>query len=291
MVYSICAHTAVSFPLLITIGVATGFFSALLGVGGGFIIVPFLIAVGISSDVAGASSVAITCGTAFAGVLAYKKMGNVNLKIGLNITAGAIIGGICGVLLTKALRISGNFDLVIHLLFLILLLLVGTFMMKESILSMIKKRTEQRNKDKELSVVYSKETKIKHFSILSLFAVGFFVSIFASIMGVGGGFAYVPAMIYLCGIPTKVALGTSLLIITVANGLITIEHATLNKTVDPFLVFIPYIGSIVGVFLGVGLAKKLSNATIRFVFSLVLIAIAAKSGYAIFKIPQIYFIQ
>ncbi|MCK4278857.1 MAG: sulfite exporter TauE/SafE family protein, partial [Desulfurellaceae bacterium] len=122
MVYSICAHTAVSFPLLITIGVATGFFSALLGVGGGLIMVPFLIAVGISSDVAGASSVAITCGTAFTGVLAYKKIGNVNLKIGLNITAGAIVGGICGVLLTKALRISGNFDLVIHLLFLILLL-------------------------------------------------------------------------------------------------------------------------------------------------------------------------
>ncbi|MCK4278117.1 MAG: sulfite exporter TauE/SafE family protein, partial [Desulfurellaceae bacterium] len=120
---------------------------------------------------------------------------------------------------------------------------------------------------------------------------GFLVSILASIMGVGGGFAYVPVMIYLCGIPTKVALGTSLLIITVVNGLITIEHATLNKTVDPFLVFIPYIGSVVGVLLGVSLAKKLSGATIRFVFSLVLIAVAVKSGYAIFKIPQIYFIQ
>lgn len=279
MVYSICAHTAVSFPLLITIGVATGFFSALLGVGGGLIMVPFLIAVGISSDVAGASSVAITCGTAFTGVLAYKKIGNVNLKIGLNITAGAIVGGICGVLLTKALRISGNFDLVIHLLFLILLLFVGVFMMKESLFSMLKKQKKARN------------FTIFKDSIFFLFIVGFLVSILASIMGVGGGFAYVPVMIYLCGIPTKVALGTSLLIITVVNGLITIEHATLNKTVDPFLVFIPYIGSIVGVLLGVSLAKKLSGATIRFVFSLVLIAVAVKSGYAIFKIPQIYFIQ
>jgi uncharacterized membrane protein YfcA len=279
MVYSICAHTAVSFPLLIAIGVATGFFSALLGVGGGLIMVPFLIAVGISSDVAGASSVAITCGTAFTGVLAYKKIGNVNLKIGLNITAGAIVGGICGVLLTKALRISGNFDLVIHLLFLILLLFVGVFMMKESLFSMLKKQKKARN------------FTIFKDSIFFLFIVGFLVSILASIMGVGGGFAYVPVMIYLCGIPTKVALGTSLLIITVVNGLITIEHATLNKTVDPFLVFIPYIGSIVGVFLGVSLAKKLSGATIRFVFSLVLIAVAVKSGYAIFKIPQIYFIQ
>lgn len=279
MVYSICAHTAVSFPLLITIGVATGFFSALLGVGGGLIMVPFLIAVGISSDVAGASSVAITCGTAFTGVLAYKKIGNVNLKIGLNITAGAIVGGICGVLLTKALRISGNFDLVIHLLFLILLLFVGVFMMKESLFSMLKKQKKARN------------FTIFKDSIFFLFIVGFLVSILASIMGVGGGFAYVPVMIYLCGIPTKVALGTSLLIITVVNGLITIEHATLNKTVDPFLVFIPYIGSVVGVLLGVSLAKKLSGATIRFVFSLVLIAVAVKSGYAIFKIPQIYFIQ
>ena len=282
MVYSICAHTAVSFPLLITIGVATGFFSALLGVGGGLIMVPFLIAVGISSDVAGASSVAITCGTAFTGVLAYKKIGNVNLKIGLNITAGAIIGGICGVLLTKALRISGNFDLVIHLLFLILLLFVGVFMMKESLFSMLKKQKKARD------FTIFKDSK---FSIFFLFIVGFLVSILSSIMGVGGGFAYVPVMIYLCGIPTKVALGTSLLIIAVVNGLITIEHATLNKTVDPFLVFIPYMGSIVGVLLGVSLAKKLSGATIRFVFSLVLIAVAVKSGYAIFKIPQIYFIQ
>ena len=282
MVYSICAHTAVSFPLLITIGVATGFFSALLGVGGGLIMVPFLIAVGISSDVAGASSVAITCGTAFTGVLAYKKIGNVNLKIGLNITAGAIIGGICGVLLTKALRISGNFDLVIHLLFLILLLFVGVFMMKESLYSMLKKQKKARD------FTIFKDSK---FSIFFLFIVGFLVSILSSIMGVGGGFAYVPVMIYLCGIPTKVALGTSLLIIAVVNGLITIEHATLNKTVDPFLVFIPYMGSIVGVLLGVSLAKKLSGATIRFVFSLVLIAVAVKSGYAIFKIPQIYFIQ
>ena len=241
--------------------------------------VPFLITAGISSDVAGASSVAITCGTAFSGMLAHRKMGNVNMRVGLNIAAGAITGGISGVLLTKALRISGNFNLVIHLLFSILLIFMGIFMMKESLFSMMKKREKS---------FYPQETRIK---CLPLFAVGFFVSILSSIMGVGGGFAYVPAMIYLCGIPTKVALGTSLSVITVANALITIEHATLNKTVDPFLVFIPYIGSMVGVLLGVSLANKLSNATIRFVFSLVLIGIAVKSGYAIFKIPQIYFMQ
>jgi len=279
MVYSICAHTAVNLPLLIAIGVIAGFFSALLGIGGGFIMVPFLITAGISSDVAGASSVAITCGTAFSGMLAHRKMGNVNMRVGLNIAAGAITGGISGVLLTKALRISGNFNLVIHLLFSILLIFMGIFMMKESLFSMMRKREKS---------FYPQETRIK---CLPLFAVGFFVSILSSIMGVGGGFAYVPAMIYLCGIPTKVALGTSLSVITVANALITIEHATLNKTVDPFLVFIPYIGSMVGVLLGVSLANRLSNATIRFVFSLVLIGIAVKSGYAIFKIPQIYFMQ
>jgi len=241
--------------------------------------VPFLITAGISSDVAGASSVAITCGTAFSGMLAHRKMGNVNMRVGLNIAAGAITGGISGVLLTKALRISGNFNLVIHLLFSILLIFMGIFMMKESLFSMMRKREKS---------FYPQGARIK---CLPLFAVGFFVSILSSIMGVGGGFAYVPAMIYLCGIPTKVALGTSLSVITVANALITIEHATLNKTVDPFLVFIPYIGSMVGVLLGVSLANKLSNATIRFVFSLVLIGIAVKSGYAIFKIPQIYFMQ
>jgi hypothetical protein len=281
-VYSICAHTLINLPLLILIGIIAGFFSALLGVGGGFIIVPFLIAVGISSDVAGASSIAITCGTAFAGMLAYRKIEGIDLKIGLNIIIGAVVGGVCGVFLTKYLRISGNFDLVIHLLFSITLVFMGIFMMKESFLSMLKK---QKNTG---DFAIFKDSK---FSIFFLFIVGFLVSILSSIMGVGGGFAYVPAMIYLCGIPTKIALGTSLLIITVVSGLITIEHAALNKTVDAFLVLIPYVSSIIGVILGISLSKSLSNATIRFAFSLVLMAIAVKSGYAIFKIPQIYFVQ
>jgi hypothetical protein len=159
---------------------------------------------------------------------------------------------------------------------------MGIFMMKESFLSMLKK---QKNTG---DFAIFKDSK---FSIFFLFIVGFLVSILSSIMGVGGGFAYVPAMIYLCGIPTKIALGTSLLIITVVSGLITIEHAALNKTVDAFLVLIPYVSSIIGVILGISLSKSLSNATIRFAFSLVLMAIAVKSGYAIFKIPQIYFVQ
>jgi uncharacterized membrane protein YfcA len=279
------AEVSVNLFVIFGMGGVVGILSGMFGVGGGFLMTPLLIFYGIPPIVAVATEANQIVASSISGAFAHWRRKAVDFKMGTILLIGGIIGSFIGIELFVFLKNLGQIDLIISLSYVILLGSIGTLIFIEGMRSMIAHRNEtlvQVKKRKDRTWVHSLPMRIRfkksglYISIIPPIMIGIAVGIMASIMGVGGGFIMVPAMIYLLRMPTNVVIGTSLYQIIFVTSLVTILHAYENQTVDVMLAMILMSGGVVGAQIGAALGHKLKAEQLRFLLGILILAVCAK---------------
>ena len=288
------AEVSVNILILFGMGGMVGILSGMFGVGGGFLMTPLLIFYGIPPIVAVATEANQIVASSISGAYAHWRRAAVDIKMGTILLIGGIIGSLFGIRLFVLLKNLGQIDLIISLSYVILLGIIGTLTFVEGIRSMIipnELRTlKKRNRERLWIYSLPLRTKFKksglYISIIPPLVIGFFVGILASIMGVGGGFIMVPAMIYLLRMPTNVVIGTSLYQIIFVTSLVTILHAYENQTVDIMLALILMSGGVVGAQIGAALGHRLKAEQLRFMLGILILAVCIKILTSLVIEPQ-----
>ncbi|MBH87829.1 MAG: permease [Pelagibacterales bacterium] len=279
-IYLPIAGLPINLFILMSLGLVVGFLSGMFGVGGGFLMTPMLMLLGIPPAVAVASEANHILAASFSGFLAHMRRLNVDFLMGSILLLGGILGSILGVFLLKYLLIIGQEKIFISLSYIFILIFVGLWMLRESVASIKKINKGKINKLHEHIWLHGLPFKIKfrkshlYISIIPPIFIGFLVGTLSSIMGVGGGFILVPAMIYILGMPTQVVIGTSLLQIVFVTFVSTIMHSYINQTVDIMLSSLLLIGAVVGAQIGTRVMVKLKGEQIRFLLAIIIIIVA-----------------
>ena len=283
-IYLPIAEMSLSVALLVGMGLAVGFLSGLFGVGGGFLLTPLLIFIGVPPAVAVASSANQIVATSVAGVLAHWRRNTIDLRMGGVLLIGGVFGSIIGVGLFSYLRRIGQIDLVINLIYVVFLGTIGGMMLVESARAIfrIRRSAGYRRKLHKHTWLHGLPLKMRfprsrlYISALAPIALGAMVGLLAALIGVGGGFVMVPAMIYLLGMPTSVVAGTSLFQIIFVAGSVTFFQAMITQTVDLVLALLLLIGSVLGVQLGARYGSRLPGEQFRLLLALMVLAVALK---------------
>jgi uncharacterized membrane protein YfcA len=285
-VYLPIAGMSINVLFLAGLGALVGFMSGLFGVGGGFIMTPLMMMAGIPPAVAAASDSNQIVAGAASGAYAHWRLRNVDLKMGVILLIGGVVGGTIGVQLVKLLRELGNIEFVMKLLYVLLLSLIGGLMFLESLSTIRRARSRpaktEHPKERKPSV-WSRMPLQMHFtqsnlrtSIIFPFLIALFVGALAALLGVGGGFIMVPAMIYVIGMPTIVAVGTDLFQIVVTTANVTFQQALTNQTVDLLLAMVLLIGSTIGAQFGARVGRLLRGEQIRILLATIVLLFAVK---------------
>ena len=283
-IYLPIAEMSESVVLLLGMGLGIGFLSGLFGVGGGFLTTPLLIFIGVSPAVAVASSANQIVATSVAGVLAHWRRGTIDLRMGAVLLVGGVIGSIIGVGVFTFLRSVGQIDLVINLVYVVFLGTVGSMMFAESIRAIwrVRRTGGYRRKLHKHTWLHGLPLKMRfprsrlYISALAPMGLGAFVGFLAALIGVGGGFVMVPAMIYLLGMPTAVVAGTSLFQIIFVAASVTLFHASVTQAVDLVLALLLLLGSVLGVQLGARFGVRLAGEQFRMLLAILVLAVAMK---------------
>lgn len=283
------ADMSINIFLIVGIGGLVGFLSGLFGVGGGFLLTPLMMMIGIPPAVAAASDSNQIVASSASGAYGHWRLGNVDIQMGITILLGGISGGTVGVQVVKILRELGNFEFAMKVLYVLMLGFVGGAMFIESLNTLFKSRNEndisqpttlaepKTNKffAKLPLQVHYKKSGIKTSAIFPFF-IGFAVGFLAAMLGVGGGFIMVPAMIYIIGMPTITAVGTDLFQIVITSSNVTFMQAMTNHTVDILLALTLLMGSVFGAQIGVRASKLLRGEQIRILLSIIVLAMMVK---------------
>ncbi|MEE8505189.1 MAG: sulfite exporter TauE/SafE family protein [Kiloniellales bacterium] len=293
-IYLPIAEMSLNVFLLLGMGGAIGFLSGLFGVGGGFLMTPLLIFIGVPPAVAVGSEANQIVAASVSGVLAHWRRGNVDIKMGLVLLLGGFAGSTLGVMLFSFLRGLGQIDLVISLCYVIFLGTIGGLMLYESLRAMRRRKSAQgqRMKLHQHTWVHGLPLKMRfrrsklYISALLPFTIGFFVGVLSAIMGVGGGFIMVPAMIYLLGMPTAVVIGTSLFQIIFVTANVTFLQAYANQTVDVMLALLLLTGAVVGAQFGARAGARLRGEELRGLLALMVLAVCSKLFYDLLVTPS-----
>ncbi len=293
-VYLPIAEISVNVFYLLGLGGLVGALSGLFGVGGGFLMTPFLIFTGIPPAVAVATEANQILGASVSGVLAYWRRSSVDFKMGFVLLAGGMVGSSFGVWLFSMLRGFGQIDLVISLAYVVFLSVIGALMLAESGRTMFLHRRREAAKRKLHKHIWLHGLPLKtrfrksklYISALLPLGVGFFVGLLAAIMGVGGGFVMVPAMIYLIGMPTSMVVGTSLFQIIFVTANVTILQAYYNQTVDVFLALLLLIGGVIGAQIGTRAGSFLRGEQLRGLLALVVLGVCARMLFDLVVTPN-----
>ena len=293
-VYLPIAEISVNVFYLLGLGGLVGALSGLFGVGGGFLMTPFLIFTGIPPAVAVATEANQILGASVSGVLAYWRRSSVDFKMGFVLLAGGMVGSSFGVWLFSMLRGFGQIDLVISLAYVVFLSVIGALMLAESGRTMLLHRRREAAKRKLHKHIWLHGLPLKtrfrksklYISALLPLGVGFFVGLLAAIMGVGGGFVMVPAMIYLIGMPTSMVVGTSLFQIIFVTANVTILQAYYNQTVDVFLALLLLIGGVIGAQIGTRAGSFLRGEQLRGLLALVVLGVCARMLFDLVVTPN-----
>ncbi len=279
------ALTSINILLPIGLGLLVGLLSGLFGVGGGFLMTPLLIMLGIPSTVAAATDSNQIVAASTSGTYAHWKVGNVDFKMGFYLLVGGFIGGLVGVEAIKILRAMGNADFVIKITYVLMLGIVGAYMFIESLSSMRKKKTEEVTAVKESKIAaflkslplqtHFEKSGVTHSVLVPVF-LGGLVGILAAIMGVGGGFLMVPIMFYILKMPMHVIVGTSLFQILFTCIEVTFLQSYTNHTVDFILAVLLLLGSTIGAQVGAIFGRKLKGEQLKVFLAAIVLAVTVK---------------
>jgi uncharacterized membrane protein YfcA len=287
-IYLPVAGNAVNFFLLLGLGGIVGLLSGVFGVGGGFLLTPLLIMIGIPPTVAAASDSNQIVAAATSGTFAHSRSGNVDFKMGILLLLGGVAGGTVGVQLIKILRATGQADFAIRLTYVVMLAFIGTYMFFDSLrglrssgvkVSMTREFEGVRRPSVYARVVRSLPYQMDfdrsgvRISVLMPVALGVLVGVLSAVMGVGGGFIMVPVMVYLLRMPMHVVVGTSLFQILFTCINVTILQAHLNHTVDFLLALILLLGSTSGAQIGARLSKRLKADQLKVMMACIILAV------------------
>jgi hypothetical protein len=286
-IYLPIAELSVNIFLLLGIGGGVGFLSGLFGVGGGFLMTPLLIFIGVPPAVAVATQSNQVVASSVSGVLAHWSRDNVDFKMGFVLLAGGVLGSTVGVGLFSLLSHFGQVDLVISLFYVFFLGFIGLLMFWESTRAILRtrRRGPQLKKLHEHNWVHGLPLKMRfrksrlYISALMPAGIGFFVGILSAIMGVGGAFIMVPAMIYLLGMPTSIVVGTSLFQIIFVAANVTFLQAVQNQTVDLTLALALTIGGVIGAQIGGRLGAKLPGEQLRVLLAALILFVAIRLAW------------
>ena len=293
-IYLPIAEMSVNVFWLLGLGGGIGYLSGLFGVGGGFLMTPLLIFIGVPPAVAVATEANQIVAASVSGVLAHWRRANVDFKMGGVLLAGGLLGSTFGVWLYSLLRELGQLDLVIALAYVAFLGIIGSLMLAEAGRTIIRRRRPSgvARKLHQHTWLHGLPFKLRfrksklYISALLPLGVGLFVGVLAAIMGVGGGFVMVPAMIYLLGMPTAVVVGTSLFQIIFVTANVTFLQAVNNQTVDVVLAVMLLTGGVIGAQLGSRHTGKLPAEYLRGLLALLVLLVCGKLMFDLVAMPD-----
>ena len=290
------AGNSVNILLVFGMGGIVGLLSGIFGVGGGFLMTPLLIMIGIPSTVAAASDSNQIVGASTSGTLAHFRLGNVDFKMGILLLVGGVVGGTLGVQVIKILRALGNADFLIKVTYVLMLGFIGFYMFLESLQALRKKTvtTTAPVRESRYNQLVQKLPWQMDFvksgvrlSILMPLVLGTFVGVLAAIMGVGGGFIMVPVMVYLLRMPMHVVVGTSLFQILFTCVNVTIMQAHTNHNVDFILALILLLGSSLGAQVGAKISKRLKGDQLKILLATLVLVVMVKMLLDLLLTPDI----
>ena len=292
------AGASVPIALLLGLGLMVGFLSGLFGVGGGFLLTPLLMMIGIPPTVAAASDANQIVAASTSGTLAHWRLGNVDFKMGLLLVVGGVAGGTLGVQLIKILREAGNADFVIKITYIVMLSIIGSYMFQESLRNLkpgwLSRKKERIAKTSTFAAVNRILPMKIHFeksgvtlSILTVFLLGLLVGVLAAIMGVGGGFIMVPVMVYMLRMPMHVVVGTSLFQVLFTCINVTFMQSYYNHTVDLTLAVLLLIGSTIGAQIGARISTYLKADQLKIILASIVLLVMISMAFDLLMQPDI----
>lgn len=298
-IYLPIAEVAVNAPLIVALGALVGFISGMFGIGGGFLMTPMLVFIGIPAPVAVSSMANHVAASSMSSVIAYSRRGAVDLRMGAVLAAGGVMGSVAGVELFRWLRLLGQADLVVSISYLLFLGVIGALMLRESLSAILRRRRGESvppRRDRRPVWLYGLPLKMRfprsrlYISVIPPLALGAFVGVLSAIMGVGGGFILVPAMVYILRMPAGMVVGTSLLQIIVTSSLTGVLQAARNQTVDIILASLLIVGGIVGAQYGARASSRFRAEELRALLALIVLAVGLRMGLGLFFAPDEPFI-
>ncbi|MBT5482621.1 MAG: sulfite exporter TauE/SafE family protein [Alphaproteobacteria bacterium] len=292
-IYLPIAEVSMHIAVIIGLGGGVGFLSGMFGVGGGFLMTPLLIFLGVPPAIAVSTEANQIVASSVSGVIAHWRRGNVDFKMGGILLVGGVFGSSLGVLLFSILRDIGQIDLVIKLSYVVFLGLIGGMMLLESIRAILRTRQAgaRRGKLHQHNWLHGLPFKMRfrksklYISALLPFFLAAMVGVLSAIMGVGGGFILVPAMIYLLGMPTYVVIGTSLFQIIFVTANITVLQAVQTQTVDFVLAGLLLFGAVIGAQIGARFGTRLKGEQLRGLLALMVLGVSVKLGIELITAP------
>ncbi|HVZ69767.1 MAG TPA: sulfite exporter TauE/SafE family protein [Rhizomicrobium sp.] len=294
-IYLPIAEMSVHWLLLLAIGGAVGFLSGMFGVGGGFLLTPLLMFYGIPSSVAVATTASHVTASSMSGAITQWRNRAVDLKLGAIMTASGIVGTGAGVWLFGVMRQAGQMELIVSASYVILLGSIGTLMIRESLQALAAARSGERSpsvRAQHHNWIHGLPFKMRfrdsrlYISVIPPILIGFAVGVLSAIMGIGGGFLLVPALIYLVRVPANIVMGTSLLQIVFVTAASTILHAVSDFAVDIILAAILISGGVIGAQFGLRAAARMRGEQLRFWLALLVLAVAARLLYGLLVSPS-----
>ena len=294
-IYLPIAEVSVNAVLLVGLGAAVGFISGLFGIGGGFLMTPVLVFMGIPPAVAVASEANHVAASSMSSVISYGRRRAVDIRMGGVLAAGGALGSFVGVEVFRWLRLLGQADLVVAVSYFLFLGVIGALMLTESIAALLRRRRGEppkRRGDRRPPWLYGLPLKMRfprsrlYISVIPPIVLGLGVGVLSAIMGVGGGFILVPAMIYLLRMPAPVVVGTSLFQIIITTSLTSVLQAGRNQTVDIVLSTLLLAGGVLGAQFGAKISSRFRAEELRVLLGLIVFLVGLRMGFGLFVTPQ-----